>query len=250
MTAELQGEALSAAVVAILGRLYRVCGYRDEGWFKILSGVGAFSEPHLEDLRRLIRPDFVCLDVGANLGTYTLALAQLAHTVLAFEPDRNAYAALQETMHGNDIRNVKTYPWVIGKENETGDFVEDSEWSSSSHFVPSARGGTIARSIDSFDLARLDFIKIDAEGSEIDILDGAVETLSRCRPLVMLEFNSFAFVHYRNIVPRAALDRIFGLFSKVGYYENGRVVPLADRELFLRNNMFKGFVDNLLCGLS
>ena len=245
-------EAMSSVDVQVLGREYRIFGYPSEGWFEILKNRGMFGEWHLADLPKLMKPDSVCIDAGANLGMYTLVMSQCAPQgrVLAFEPDGPTYSALAQTIAAAKCANVDLYPWVLGSANtERGRFVEDPQWRSSSHFVFDPTGKVMVHTIDNLGLDRLDLLKIDVEGSEIDVLDGARETLRRHRPTVVMEFNSFAFVHYRNLVPRDAMVQIRRIFPQVRYWDRktGVLVEMGNPEDFLRRNMLEGFVDDLLC---
>jgi FkbM family methyltransferase len=236
--------------VQIFDKSYKAFGYPDEGWFNILQHSGKYDEFNLENLRPLINPDSICIDCGANLGMMTLAMAALAPEgkVYAFEPDSKTFPALQKTVEASGYSNILLYPFVLGREGLSGTFVEDAQWRSSSHFVP-GDGAYRMVSIDGMELQHVDFIKIDVEGGELDVLDGARETLIRCKPVVVIEFNTFAFVHYREIAPRQALKRICETFPNVCYFENrvGRLIRLDDPEAFLRKNFFNGFVDDLLC---
>ena len=204
----------------------------------------------LETLRHWIEPDWICLDLGANMGTYMLAMSALASKgeVHAFEPDPVLFNDLRRTLLENEIDNVLLYQEVVGIDNIRGEFVEDPEWRSSSHFMPGG-GPCAARSIDSLGLDRVDLIKIDIEGSELDALAGAADTIKRCNPLVLMEFNSFAFIHYRNIVPREALAVIRRTFPELRFFnrQTRQVELLVDDEAFLRNNLLTGFVDDLIC---
>ena len=204
----------------------------------------------LQALHHWIKPDWICLDLGANMGTYMLAMSALAPRglVWAFEPDPVLYGNLCRTIEANDIRNAFLYQTVVGIDNIRGEFVEDTEWRSSSHFMPGG-GPCAARSIDSYNLDRVDLIKIDIEGSELDALAGAAETIERCNPLVLMEFNSFAFIHYRNIVPREALQTIRRTYPEIRFFNRQRsqIELLVDDEAFLRNNLLTGFVDDLIC---
>jgi FkbM family methyltransferase len=246
-----QQTQMQSTPVKILDQTYDVFGYPNEGWFNILSQTGVYEEFNLNNLRPFIKPDSVCIDAGAFLGAMTLAMAQLAPhgKVYAFEPDPKSYAALQCTLNGaNGTKNVVASPWTLGKRGARGCFVEDPAWRSSSHFVP-GNGYLSTHAIDELDLQRVDLIKIDVEGAEMDVLDGAMETLARCKPVVIMEFNTFAFVHYRGLIPRIALGCICEIFPWVGYFEKrvGRLIKLDDREAFLRNNFLGGFVDDLVC---
>ena len=102
-------------------------------------------------------------------------------------------------------------------------------------------------------MPRVDFVKIDVEGAELDVLAGAVETMARFRPKVIMEFNSYALVHIREIIPRRALADICRVFDDMYYFQDrtGYLIPLAktesDLEMFLHNNLLNGCVDDLLC---
>jgi FkbM family methyltransferase len=57
-------------------------------------------------------------------------------------------------------------------------------------------GPIAARTIDSYGLADVSFVKIDVEGYELPVLQGAVETLQRCRPLILVEQNGNEELHF------------------------------------------------------
>jgi FkbM family methyltransferase len=243
---------LASTRVHVFDRSFDIFGYRNEGWFNVFAQTGKYTGFNLESLKPYIKQDSVCLDVGANMGIMTLALAQLAPKglVLAFEASEANYTGLIRTIDASGLDNIILYNWLVGKESTRGSFVEDPAWRSSGHFRPDPAGDRMMASIDSLDLPRVDFIKIDVEGAELDVLEGASNTIRRCRPTVMVEFNCFALIHYRELMPRQVLRRILDTFPKVCYFDKGTgvAVPLLDPEKFLHANMFtNGFVDDLLC---
>jgi FkbM family methyltransferase len=245
---------MESTSLRILDRPYTVYGYPGEEWFEIMRGAESINQPHQNSLRQLVRPDAMCLDVGANLGIFSLTMSQLAPEgkVYSFEPDPKTFVALTTTLRENHIANVEPLEWVVGRAGEAGIFMEEPKCRSSSHFSPYKGGDVVAHSIDSMNLDRVDVIKIDAEGSEIDVLAGAIQTIGRCRPLVMMEFNSFAFIYYRDMSPRTALNSICNFFGDVQFYDRrnaGVLTKLDDREKFLCNNLLGGFVDDLLCSV-
>ncbi len=238
--------------VRIFDHPYKVFGYPDEGWFGILSRVGEYKEFNLNYLKSIVRPDSVCLDIGANKGVVTLAMAQLAPRgqIHAFEASDPTYDGLCRTVEASGFDNIKTYSWIVGRERVRGTFFDDFDWCSSSHFVPDPKGTWEMECIDSLELPRVDFIKIDVEGSELEVLEGAMSTLNRCKPVVIMEFNSFALVYYRDMLPRLALRRIMEIFPQVGYFDKstGGVIRIDNPDFFLRINMTDhGLVDDLVC---
>jgi FkbM family methyltransferase len=240
---------VKAIEVKILDKKYEIFGYPEEFWFEFLKEEGEYFEQNgfdLSSLRELIKPNMVCLDIGASYGLFTLAMSQLAKKVIAFEPD---WHAIQNTVMG--IQNVELYKWIIGKQDCYGDFIVDEKFRTSNHFIPNPKGHAFCSTIDSLELEQVDFVKIDAEGSEVDILEGMRSTLQRCKPLVLLEFNPYAFITYRNLTPRDALYDIMQFFTKVGYYQDNQLIPITDPEEFLgllqEETNFHKQVKDLLC---
>jgi FkbM family methyltransferase len=263
---------LESAPITILGRQFEVFGYGDDAWYQDVKKRGSFHEFNLQHLQGVIAPDDVCLDLGANIGMITLALSLLAPVghVYAFEGSAETTRALNETLRANGLTNVSAGNVIIGRSRERVNFFDIPGMRSSGHYVPadttrnaaSAQGSSqvvqretksVDQLVEELGLKRLDFIKIDVEGAELDVLNGAAETFKRFSPLVVMEFNSYAFMHLREIAPRQALRQIMNVFSDVYYFKGrtGEVVQLENsddaRETFLHNNLFNGFVDDLLC---
>jgi FkbM family methyltransferase len=135
------------------------------------------------------------VEVGANIGAHTVLLAQAVWPgggVLAFEPQRIAYQTLCANLAVNSIVNVDARLAAVGAAAGTLLVpVLDST-------LPNNFGGlglgahTVGEpvpvvTLDSVSLTRCDFLKIDAEGMEKDVLDGAVATIARYRPLLYVE---------------------------------------------------------------
>lgn len=166
---------------------------------------GVFQRHVLGALRQFVPPDGAVLDVGANIGTWTLPAA--AHLrqghVYAFEPTDFAHAKLR--------RNLELNPQLAGRVTVTQSFVAETNSDHSSMVaysswpvvdVPAASVHPIHKgvakaavpvqtSIDAFvrehNLPRLSLIKIDTDGHEFAVLSGALDTLRRFRPIVVFE---------------------------------------------------------------
>lgn len=138
----------------------------------------------------------VVIDVGAGVGSYTLpALAGKAALVIAIEPDRDYFFQLCSSLPLNEGYSPRCHAMnvLVGEE----DMVE-GDYYPSTH---SLRGEgeterrlvlTLDFIVESCKLERLDWIKIDVEGDEVYVLQGALEAIKRFSPKILVE-NHIAF---------------------------------------------------------
>jgi FkbM family methyltransferase len=168
--------------------------------------LGAFEPNAFVFLNRFLEPGMIALDGGANEGLFTLYAARRIGSrgsVLAVEPSTREFERLTANIQLNRLDNVKTLNVALGsREGEAVLAVaqprhagmntidpEDSgqstpAWTESKEAVSVE---TIDQIVARFRLDRLDLIKLDIEGSEVDALVGARQTISRFRPAILLE---------------------------------------------------------------
>jgi FkbM family methyltransferase len=264
---------LDSGTISVLGKPFQVFGLADDAWYQAVKVAGSYNEFDVKHLEHLIARDDICMDVGANVGMITLALSVLAPKghVYAFEGSDETTRALSRTVEANRLTNVSAANVIVGRPAETVRFFDVAGMRSGGHFLPidaaarvihSGHAGSgmsvsstrsIDQLVDELKIPRVDFIKIDVEGAELDVLHGASNTLKEFAPLVNMEFNSYAFTHLREIVPRRALREILDTFDEVYYFKGrtGQLKRLANteesREPFLHHNIKNGFVDDLVC---
>jgi FkbM family methyltransferase len=173
-----------------------VCGIRNR--FKshrlFVRGRGA----HVEDLERAltyVRKWSVAVDGGANVGTWTRVLAERFREVYAFEPAPDSYEALVHNVAAWGGGSVHTYPLALSDRAENV-----SLWTRRGRRSPSRQvraGGRIRTvRIDDLGLSDLAFLKLDVEGYEERALRGAMETIARFHPVVMIEEKPVKNVQY------------------------------------------------------
>ena len=157
-------------------------------------------EPHVTRyLTRELRPSHVFVDVGANVGYFTVLCAPLVHRVIAFEPVAQTYGYCRMNIELNKLTNVDLRQQALWREETTLRISLDSS-SVMTASVVTDEGGPAFESISAvaldtlvstgrLDLPRLDLLKMDAEGAELSALMGMRQTLARCRPRIVMEVN-------------------------------------------------------------
>jgi FkbM family methyltransferase len=150
-----------------------------------------------------LHPGSVAVDVGASLGEWTVPLARAVGPegrVLAAEPAPRSAAALEATLAANSLGRARVVRCAIGDHDGTAELAVPVVTSSRSDTGTARLGAAGAgdqilsvslRTLDSlareFGLERVDLIKIDVEGHERRVLDGAALLLERFRPTLVIE---------------------------------------------------------------
>jgi FkbM family methyltransferase len=160
-------------------------------------------EPHVERcIRELLRPGDTALDVGANLGYFTTVMAQCVGghgKVWAFEPVPPTFDRLRLSVSLNGFTQVTPLAVALGDAEGTAEIAVDPRLAGSA----SLHGDPLAPSSQSHRIGvrRLDdlvadgtvgsprLIKIDVEGHELAAVRGALRTIARAQPAIILEFS-------------------------------------------------------------
>jgi FkbM family methyltransferase len=152
------------------------------------------NEPELAMLRALVRPGCTAVDVGANRGFYSYALASIAGRVEAFEPIPEMVAFNRAKAR----RNVRVHEIALSdREGRAPFYIPRTGEGGQAHLLGNL--GNVHRTddldrievrlatLDSFGFEDVGFIKIDVEGSELDVVEGARRTIARDRPNLLIE---------------------------------------------------------------
>jgi FkbM family methyltransferase len=188
--------------------------------------------------------DQVFLDVGANIGWYSLILSrhpQGPARILSFEPDTFNLGLLKENVRMNEANRVEAVPLALSNEPGTKNFYRYSSRNFGRHSLLPINDGdvteVISTTLDQFwaEAARpgerIGLIKIDTEGYELQVVQGGAQVLQQC-PAVLAEFSP-GFMRKGGTEPRAFLDFMFGLDFVSFYIEDqGSLKPAPRDELY------------------
>jgi len=163
----------------------------------------------LAQVLQMLGTDLTVVDVGANFGTYTLALARLVGPqgkVHAFEAQRIIFQMLAGSVALNSLTNVFCHHLALG-EREGRLEIPQFDYSQPLNFGsveftpqqveplhqtrqhdPRKVEYVPLTTLDRFEFDSLHLLKVDVEGMELRVLEGAANTLRRCRPVMYLEF--------------------------------------------------------------
>ncbi len=228
------------------------CDIREEVARQIyFSGIYESVDAYL--FCRLLRPGMTILDVGGNLGQYSLLSATAVGaqgSVHSFEPVPSNFERLSRNIRNNGLENVHLNQAAAWNEATTLtlELPSDSRDNAGSFQVsnPSGTtsGGFEAKSIRLDDyvreqaLGRVDLVKMDIEGAEVHALEGATEMIRRDHPLILMEVNRPALEALGS-----SPSRLMEIVRTHGYRawhiatEPSRCRPLDDFEEFGQGNV-------------
>lgn len=151
-----------------------------------------YEQTMLMDVKNRVPEDSVIIDVGAYIGNHSMFFAQHCQArVFSIEPNSEAFALLEKNIQLNGLENKTTlYNYGIGKKRGKGSIVGGSEDNMGmSQLKDNVEGEVVIETIDHLfsELNRVDVMKIDVEGMEMDVLQGAANTLKKHKPLLYIE---------------------------------------------------------------
>jgi FkbM family methyltransferase len=195
-------------------------------------------EPELRELAQFVRPSSVFIDIGANIGLYSLKAARLVGrhgAVVAVEPGRAAADLLERNLALNGFANVRLvraaladkigtaalYHTPLGDDPQAFSLLTDG----SAVEAETVATTTLDALVADAGLATVDCLKIDVEGAEPLVLAGGQATLARWRPTVIFEIN--ATLARRSVqAPDAAWRQLAGLGYRFCRLQRGALTAI------------------------
>jgi FkbM family methyltransferase len=154
---------------------------------------GEYEPQETKIVKDLVKPGNICLDIGANIGYYTVLMSKLGGRVWSFEPEPSNVELLRKNV---EINNIYAHVFDIAISDDSGE--QNLYLSDASHgmhrMYKSVHTGKKpikinAGQIDRFEFPKLDFVKIDVEGTELSVIKGMINTINKTKPNMMIEFH-------------------------------------------------------------
>jgi FkbM family methyltransferase len=250
---EARQPAWAEVEMVLEGKRLTIRGNREDAyWRELRHGAPEASVASLLRVTRAHLPDggrgAVLMDVGANIGVASLAMALAApeHAVLlAVEPDAGNARHLRQNLRANGLPRARVEEVALGVRAGEGRFSTDGGNSATGHLLtaPTAtqaatrrvhqvRVQRLDRLLADHGCERLDVLKVDVEGGEDAVLAGAGDLLARYRTLVHIEFNLWTIMAVAGANPRRVLENWAAAFPHiVGFGDDGTPWSLADEAL-------------------
>ncbi len=197
-------------------------------------------EPHVTAvLNKEFKNDSVFLDIGANMGWFTMQAAVKIKKgkIIAVEPNPNNLQLLYRSVIANQLNNIQVYPYAATEENgwlqlsfvQSNGFVElPTTINATTHYVQGVNLDELLQNEP-----RIDIVKIDVEGHELLALKGLQKTLARCRPLLVTEFHPAMLKAHGGLEPIDYLNWIAGAgYQLAVIQEDGEIsAPLTPAQI-------------------
>lgn len=150
------------------------------------------------------------VDVGAETGDYTILCSKFYNVshVLSFEPNNNSYKVLIQNIELNNCHNVSAF--MIGLSSVEA---QQRAFFNGDAIIWTNNQGNYSltvRKLDSFNLTSVSLLKIDVEGNEIEVIKGAIETIKKFRPKIIVETHS-------KVLKETVIDLLKGLDYSISH---------------------------------
>lgn len=215
---------------------------------------GVYEEHLMRLFPRVVSPGAVVVDAGAHIGVHTVLLAHLASSgrVYAFEPAAQSHRFLVDNVERNGLTNVVATHVALGDSPGTTTLSFDPRWPAgafvaehfSEHETESVERVRLDDWLEEHGVERVDVIKLDVEGSELRVLDGAQRTLERTRPRLVVECNPLSIQRVERRRPEELWHRLHELYPTIAYVTGrGGLVPIGSWDHLARLLARRGIVD-------
>ena len=148
------------------------------------GGPAQYQDDVRDEAYKYVNDFSIAVDVGANVGFWSVPLSDKFKKVISFEPIAQVYECLVENT--KNLSNIKLNNFALGSENKNVNMVFDSSNTGNS-YIDGNPGNIKVKKLDDSFMPKFGLIKIDCERHELEVLKGAVNTLLKYKPIVVVE---------------------------------------------------------------
>ena len=162
---------------------------------RALEFYGEYSEHEVELFRQLLRPGDTVIEVGANIGAHTVPMCRFVGStgrVIGFEPQNQVFQILNGNLAINSLSNATVFRLGVGAENTTTritefDYSQQGNFGNASFDTNAGELISVIRLDDFSDWDSLRLLKVDVEGMELAVLQGAENLIRTQKPIIFVE---------------------------------------------------------------
>jgi FkbM family methyltransferase len=220
---------------------------------KTTNSFSFYLQKLVIDICLLYNSELTIINAGANLGLVCLPISLFCKKVLAYEPLPNTYHYLTNNIKNNNILNIETFNCALSDCNKTlqmEPYGWDKTHMDSGHsvvidnlyendnqqYIPKPETPTLfidAKTIDSYNFDNIDILLLDTEGYEPYVIDGAKDTIAKCKPYIIIE-HEIGHVKCRHMTSKSIINNIMMLgyknvkiiIKKLNNNQNYSLLPL------------------------
>lgn len=162
---------------------------------------GVYEPEILTIIKDSLKSESIFVDIGANIGQHSLFASRFAKKVYSFEPIGKIYQQFMESISLNGFDNIQVQNYALGNQEITLPIYGNANNMGASSVVSTENRKKIQDiEVKRFDdvsealgIERVNFIKIDVEGYEFDVLLGAKQSIQKFHPILLIEFSPYFY---------------------------------------------------------
>lgn len=185
--------SLPNSIAQVKNSRFYVPNYPKDCIQKYIVERGDYWDPRaLNLISDYIGDDAVYVDAGANIGNHTLywAIERYAKKIYSFEPVESTFEILKKNIELNHLEDVvEIFQVGLSDEETTGEIsIYKADNIGGTNIAKSEKGKIKLITLDSLKIKeKIDLIKIDVEGAEVEVLKGSIKTIKKYKPLIVVE---------------------------------------------------------------
>jgi FkbM family methyltransferase len=213
----------------------------------IILNDGVLDGEHLTIIKNKLSPSDCFIDVGANIGQYSLFASKCIPSgrVISFEPVKEIFNQFKESVFKNKIQNITLYNKACGDSKQHVTIYKKNGDAGGSSIINLDFGKK--ETVELIEVVTLDdiliniekisFIKIDVEGYEYEVLCGAQKIIHKFKPVLLIEYSPHIYCKNKEENGKLILDFLLKNKYIIKDLENDRIINSSDDGKVLKKQM-------------